>query len=165
MLKIATPYMLTKGGKWYICGTCHPYLLKEPDNVETLDSKSIIWFTENDDLYKDTNIFNLSDYKLKSLNEILNLRYCKVRTSNLLFGGDNNDIYFRLPTRDECEVLEWLSVIYNFIINYDDPEFVINHINVCYDVKFLGGKLEYVKYKDVELKALSKEEFKKIWIK
>lgn len=165
MLKIATPYMLTKDGKWYTCGTCHPYLLKEPDKVETLDSKSIVWFTENDDLYKDTNIFNLSDFKLKSLNEILNLRYCKVRTSNLLFGGNSNDIYFRLPTRDEDEVLEWLSVIYYFIINYDDPEFIINQINVCYDVRFLGGKLEYVKYKGVELKALSKEEFKKIWIK
>lgn len=107
-------------------GNYHPYILNVYD-IDS-DIKSLVFdrFSELEWFYNNTNnknvkeyisiiyhsltgdnYFNDSDYIVKddelkqfaiALNNEVNNEFCRVRTSNVKYGGDSNDIYFRISS-------------------------------------------------------------------
>lgn len=134
MLKTATPYMLRKDGKLIDCSPIHPYLMDvrmdEGRELDKLFSKHIDyldWFAVNgidvaDDikslksmygLYRGDRRFDrkIIDSYIK-INDITNNQFCRVRTSDIRFGGDNHSIYFRVSSSNG---FDWFPLIWNVV--------------------------------------------------
>lgn len=131
-------------------GNYHPYILQVYDDKNDIDSlvldrlDELKWFydhTKNQKtkeyigiIYKSLTGYNefgatdntyiVKDDELKqfviALNDEVNNEFCRVRTSNVKYGGNNNDIYFRISSVG----FNWFPIIWDLVAKNKDIETV-----------------------------------------
>ena len=67
-------------------------------------------FDITDNIYVCYDIKETIDF-LHELNDLTNQEFCKVRTSNVKYGGNNNDIYFRISSIG----FNWFNLIWDLV--------------------------------------------------
>lgn len=81
-----------------------------------------------------------------------NQEFCRIRTSNLLFRGNSDDIYFRISSIR----FNWFDLIWSLVYKYRNN---IGTVTVCKDSNTFGGKYDPYKVGGVALDHLSTTEF------
>ncbi len=86
------------------------------------------------------------------LNNELNQEFCRVRTSNMKFGGESKDIYFRISSTN----FNWFNIIWNLV--YENKKF-IETITICTDTQSRGGKPEIYNHNGIKINQLNIDDF------
>ena len=89
------------------------------------------------DITEDTEILFIDEiYKLiDSVNRDLNQEFLRMRTSNMLFGGRSNSVYFRISSVR----FNWFDIIWNFV--YRNKNF-ISDVSIVKDTATFGGSFK-----------------------
>lgn len=89
---------------------------------------------------------------VEQLNAATNQEFLRARTSSMLFGGNSNEIYFRISSIN----FNWFPLIWNIIyININN----ISNITICKDSNTFGGKFEPYIINHNSLNHLDSNEF------
>lgn len=91
------------------------------------------------------NLFN-------DLNDETNQEFCRVRTSNIKFGGNDNSIYFRISSIE----FDWFDIIWDIV--YKNQQFITN-VTVCKDQQTFGAHLMYYRIGNTPINNLSVTDF------
>lgn len=75
----------------------------------------------------------------EKLNDETNQEFCRVRTSNMRYGGTDNSIYFRISSIG----FNWFDLIWTVV--YNNRNF-IETVTICKDTQSLGGSLTFYKH-------------------
>ena len=109
-------------------------------------------FNVSDDTYicrDDNELYSI----LENLNNETNQEFCKVRTSDIKFGGNSNDIYFRISSIG----FNWFDLIWKFVMKNSND---ISSVTISRDTRvrdFSQG--ECYKIKGKEINHMPTEEF------
>lgn len=145
--------------KWFYDNTKHTRLKEDIDLllISLLDNKNI-----NSNIIKDSfklngNLIPLkNNYDIEQLFELINNQcnqeFLRMRTSNLKFGGNSNDTYFRVSSIN----FNWFNIIWDVV--YNNKNF-ISSITITNDTQSTGGSLKYYSHKGILIKALPTNEF------
>lgn len=85
-------------------------------------------------------------------NNETNQEFCRVRTSNMRFGGTSGDIYFRISSVG----FNWFNLIWQLV--YDNQSF-ITHVTICTDSQSKGGRTEFYKHGATSINRLPVKDF------
>lgn len=88
----------------------------------------------------------------EKLNSETNQEFCRVRTSDLRFGGSDGSIYFRISSIG----FNWFNLIWNVV--YDNKNF-ISTVTICKDTQSLGGSITFYKHGDKIMSSIPIDEF------
>ena len=114
--------------------------------------------------YFEKTFLNRVDYELKKkavfdivflfreLNTLTNQEFCRFRTSNLLFSGDSNEIYFRISSIN----FNWFDLIWSVCYKYKQ---YISDVTICKDANTFGGRFNPYKVNNKELNHIDIDEF------
>lgn len=102
-------------------------------------------FNGNYDLELLYNVFNV-------LNVDTNQEFCRVRTSNMKFGGTSGATYFRISSVH----FNWFNLIWSLVAK--NVKF-ISDVTICKDAQTFGGKVEFYNVKGVQLNHIPTNEF------
>lgn len=89
---------------------------------------------------------------LNLLNDNTNQEFCRFRTSNLLFSGDSNEIYFRISSIN----FNWFDLIWAVCYKY---KHYISDVTICKDANTFGGRFNPYKVNNKELNHIDIDEF------
>ena len=119
-------------------------------------------FHTTDELYKlfniDDSVYLCSDDKevfsfLYALNNDVNQEFCRVRTSDIKYGGESNDIYFRISSIG----FNWFNIIWKFVCNNYN---FISTVTVAKDGRVRDYKLnDCYKINGIELNHIPTDDF------
>lgn len=119
----------------------------------------------NDDVISSIkNSYNLTDkvgsqFDIESLFEQLtdetNQEFCRVRTSNIRWGGNDGSIYFRISSIG----FNWFNIIWNVVYNNKD---FISTVNICKDLQTFGGELTYYRHNNKVMSNMPVDDFIKL---
>lgn len=87
----------------------------------------------------------------EELNNTTNQEFCRVRTSSMRFGGNSNDIYFRISSVG----FNWFNLIWKIV--YENKSW-ISDVTICTDTQ-VKGKLDFYLINGKKLNRLNIEEF------
>lgn len=73
-----------------------------------------------------------------NLNNLCNQEFLRARTSNMLYGGSNNSIYFRISSVN----FNWFDIIWDFVNRH---KMFISDITIVKDSRTFGGKYDVYK--------------------
>lgn len=122
--------------------------------VNTCCNKDINFEKNKDELFNkfnvDENTYVCRDDNelysiLENLNNETNQEFCKVRTSNVKFGGNSNDIYFRISSVG----FNWFDLIWKFVMNNSKD---ISSVTISRDTRvrdFSQGECYKIKGKEI----------------
>lgn len=122
--------------------------------VNTCCNKDINFEKDKDELFNkfnvDENTYVCRDDNelysiLENLNNEMNQEFCKVRTSNVKFGGNSNDIYFRISSIG----FNWFDLIWKFVMNNSKD---ISSVTISRDTRvrdFTQGECYKIKGKEI----------------
>lgn len=104
----------------------------------------------------DKNLKPPTEYDIEQLlillNNEVNQEFCKVRTSNLYFGGSNNDVYIRISSSG----FNWFDIIWNFV--YENRDW-ISSITITNDPQAEGDKLFTYQHNGIIIEHIPVDEF------
>lgn len=86
------------------------------------------------------------------LNNETNQEFCRVRTSNIKYGGNDNSIYFRISSI----YFNWFDLIWDLVYN---NRHVIDNVTICKDQQTFGGRLQYYRHGNNILNAINTNKF------
>lgn len=73
-----------------------------------------------------------------NLNSLCNQEFLRARTSNMLYGGSNNSIYFRISSVN----FNWFDIIWDFVNKH---KMFISDVTIVKDSRTFGGKYDIYK--------------------
>lgn len=145
--------------KWFYNNTKHISLKEDIDLllVSLLDNKNISSNIIKDNFKLNNNLIPLkTNYDIEQLFELINNQcnqeFLRMRTSNLKFGGNSNDTYFRISSIN----FNWFTIIWNIVYNNKD---FISSITITNDTQSTGGSLKYYNHNGILIKDLPTNEF------
>ena len=86
------------------------------------------------------------------LNNEMNQEFCRVRTSNMRFGGTSGDVYFRISSTD----FNWFDVIRKLVA--DNKDFV-ETVTITTDTQAKGGRPQTYEHNGTKVYQLPTDEF------
>jgi hypothetical protein len=89
---------------------------------------------------------------IKTLSQACNQEFCRMRTSNLLWGGNGGNTYFRISSHD----FNWFDAIWN--VAYDNRNFITS-VTISTDSTSLGGEISYYVHNGKLINLLPTDEF------
>lgn len=90
--------------------------------------------------------------QFKKLNDETNQEFCRVRTSNIRWGGSDGSIYFRISSVH----FNWFDLIWTIV--YNNRQFITT-VNICKDVQSVGGRLTFYVHAGKVMQNLSVDDF------
>lgn len=178
-LKPSTPYMLRNDGELTDCSPMHPYIMRAYEKskiinlMENRDEDkitSINWFYEHtsnprlkdtiDSILKYFGIKESSSYKpskdevldfITQANHMANQEFLRIRTSHMLYGGNDKSLYARISSVD----FNWYPLLFNLLTEYTGIECV----TLCKDSNTFGGRFEPYRINGIECDNLPVDEF------
>lgn len=123
-------------------------------NIFSINKEKIINTITFD--YNSTEQYSDNEEEINSIfintNDLANQEFCRVRTSNMRFGGNSNDIYFRISSVG----FNWFDLIYKLVSNNSK---YISTVSICKDTQTFGGKVDFYYHKGIEINKLPVDEF------
>lgn len=123
--------------------------LVKSDYITDFDADSISFNFDTDKYVTDKDSL---EELLIEVNSLTNQEFCKVRTSNMRFGGSSGDIYFRISSVN----FNWFDIIWNLVNNNKN---FITSVTVCKDTQTFGGRVEFYKVNGKILNQMPIDEF------
>lgn len=120
-------------------------------NISDIDDTMLAEFDISDSTNYTEDINELSEcYEL--LNSMCNQEFCRVRTSSMKFGGNSNDIYFRISSIG----FNWFDVIWDFV--YKNKNF-ISTVTITNDPQTSGGAVEFYTHGNAKMDSIPVDDF------
>ena len=86
------------------------------------------------------------------LNSMTNQEFCRIRTSNMIFGGTSGDLYCRISSVG----FNWFDIIYRLVLKNKD---FVTTVTICKDGPSLGGANEFYSHKGEEFSHMPINDF------
>ena len=88
---------------------------------------------------------------IEQANNDINQEFLRMRTSNLHYGGNSNDVYFRISSIN----YNWFPVIWNIVNDNEN----ISTVTICKDTNTFGGGFDCYKINGKSLEQIDRDDF------
>ena len=119
------------------------------NNAYNIDNKDIF-----NQYLTDTIVLNIEDIEeiYLELNNELNQEFCRIRTSDMRFGGTSGNTYFRISSTD----FNWFNIIWKLV--YDNRNFITN-VTICTDAQSKCGRPQFYNHNGIIINELPVDNF------